>query len=363
MNTNSGMLPQEYIILRDHLVANYNGRVAAGGKECTIRCPFCGDSKSNPRAQKMYVGLNRKRNNVISFNCFKCNSSGDVGLAFFRKLGISDPNVINSVMAYNNGRGGQALYDVSYQDMRANRTYYTTKNSEIPWRNNNKEYRDKLEYINRRIGARLTPNDLYEYKIILNLKDYLEVNGINQITRTPDIVDQLSYGFLGFLSADSSYAILRRLIPESEVHPSLRPRYVNYSITGGEYGSKIYCIREGINPMYPNNICISEGGFDILSLHYNIWYPFPNKIMFASCGKGVGTVLNYIIHRPGMNLFNTVVHAYIDNDITSRDYTRYISDLKSFSVPYVIHNNGYPGEKDFGVPGNHIWDFTSERRQ
>lgn len=353
-------LPPEYVTLRNHLRDVYGGKIAAGGKEITIRCPFCGDSQRHKNKQKMYVGINKKRNNVISFNCFLCNSSGDVGLAFFRKLGITDPDVINQVMRYNSGRGGTAIYDTSYQDMQSNRTIRGIKNSNIPIIDT-QEYMNKLNYINRRIGAKLTFDDLREYKIVLNLKDYLMANGITALSRDPAIVDQLAKGFLGFLSADSSHVILRRIVPEEIVHQSISSRYVNYKIN--EYGSKIYCIREGVDPSKPNNICISEGAFDILSLHYNVWYPFPNKIMYASCGKGVGAVLNHIINRYGMNLFNSHVHVYIDNDITARDYKRYISDLKAFCVPYTIHNNGYPGEKDFGVPGDHIWDFTSNNRR
>ena len=43
---------------RQYLVENFNAKLASGGREITIRCPFCGDSLKNIKARHMYMGIN-----------------------------------------------------------------------------------------------------------------------------------------------------------------------------------------------------------------------------------------------------------------------------------------------------------------
>ena len=100
----AGDLPLPFIALRDYLIENYNAKRASGGKECIIRCPFCGDSRDTSKAH-MYIGVNKKHNNAISYNCFKCNSGGIVGLEFLKKLNIYDMTLINLVLDYNKSLG------------------------------------------------------------------------------------------------------------------------------------------------------------------------------------------------------------------------------------------------------------------
>lgn len=354
MSINPDTLPIEYLTLRDYLKERFNAKIASGGKECIIRCKFCGDSKNNPRDAHMYVGINRKKNNVISYNCFKCNTNGDVGHAFFRTYDIYDADIVQPVIRYNTEHGSDVFGSANIgRQIQRNLFNPTQINSKIPIKDT-EEYRRKLSYINRRIGGMLTLRDLDSYKIILNLKDYLDLNSISNYSRDPRIIDQLSFGFIGFLSADSTHITMRRIVPEEKVHESLRERYTNYSIT--EAGYQIYCIREGFDPSKPNMICIAEGAFDALSIHYNMLYYMPNKVIFASCGKGVSSVLRYLIYKKGVSFFNTTVHVFIDNDIKPMDLQRYRKDLNDIRIPYMIHRNIFEGEKDFGVPGDHIID-------
>ena len=349
MNKDDG-LPVAFIILRDYLISTFKGKRAAGGRECVIRCPFCGDSK-DPKSAHLYVGFNRKRN-TISYNCFKCNTNGDIGLSFFRSLGIYETDIINAVLEFNQSNNG-AIFFNEHKRYRNNKSAIT-HDVIIPIKDT-PEYCKKLDYINHRIGGHLTFKDIQNYNIVLNLLDFLSANGITTYSRDERIMQQLAFGFIGFLSVDSSHITMRRIVPENKVHESISKRYTNYTIN--DNGSQVYCIREAINPTYPNIVCIAEGGFDRLSLHYNFLYAFPNKIMFAACGKGVQGVLNYLIYKKGMSFFNTEFHIFIDNDITPYDMTAYRNSLASLGLKYVFHRNVFPKEKDYGVPKDHIRDI------
>lgn len=343
-------IPVAYIALRDFLIENFNAKQASHGKECIIRCPYCGDSKDKHNAH-LYIGLNKK-SNTISYNCFKCNAGGVIGYDFFRRMNIYDTRLINLVLDYNRALG----VDTS---LSANRSFYSMSSyipphSIIPIKNT-AEYCKKLDYINRRIGGNLTFNDIVEYKIILNLLDYLTANDIRIYSRHQSIMEQLSFGFMGFLSVDSSHVSMRRLVPENKVHESLRKRYTNYTIN--EKGFSFYCVREGINPLYPNSICIAEGGFDALSIHYNLLPLTMNKLVCASNGKeGLESVLKYLIMVKKISMFNTTIHIYIDNDISQYDIMAYRNLLLNLNIRFVFHRNTYEDEKDFGVPGNRIID-------
>lgn len=341
-------LPMPYIALRDYLIEHYKAKRASGGRECIIRCPFCGDSK-NRNSAHLYVGINRK-NKTISYNCFKCNSSGSVGRDFFQRLEIYDTSLINLVLNYNRNLGVDTSLSRSFT------ASYTQdyENTIIPVKNT-PEYQKKLAYVNKRIGGHLTLYDIPRYKIILNLLDYLNFNGIKVHSRHPKIMEELAFGFVGFLSVDGSHVIMRRVVPEEKVHESLRKRYTNYTIN--EHGNTFYCIPEGINPNYHTDLCLAEGPFDALSIHYNLRAFQFNKIIMSTNGKeGLDNVIKYLVWKKGMSLFNTTAHIYLDNDVTNYDISVYTNLLMSIGLPFVFHRNTYPGEKDYGVPGDHIID-------
>ena len=345
-------IPPAFLALRDFLITNYKGKKAAGGRECVIRCPYCGDSK-DPRSAHLYVGYNRRKNS-ISYHCFKCNTNGDVGIQFFRTLGIYDSNIINLVVEFNSShRVTTNVYNKDHQGYQTNNSIITA-DPIIPVFDT-PEYIKKLSYINNRIGGNLTFRDIQAYRIVLNLMDFLTMNGVTTFSRTMNIMDQLAFGFVGFLSADSTHVTLRRIVPEDKVHESISKRYTNYTIH--ENGIQMYCIREWVNELAPNVVCIAEGAFDILSLHYNFLSAFPNKIMFAACGKGVDSVIRYLVYTKRMSLINSTFHIFIDNDISAKDLINYKRTIISMGIPYHIHRNVYEGEKDYGVPASRIRDF------
>ena len=186
-------LPPAYIVLRDYLMNNFRAKKASGGRECVIRCPYCGDSK-DPKSAHLYVGFNRKTNR-IAYHCFKCNTQGDVSAQFFKTIGIYDSNVISMVLEYNASNGG-AIFANAHRGY-VNRFSAISNDVIIPVKDT-PEYQKKLAYINKRIGGNLNFRNIQDYKIVLNLLDFLSINGVTTYSRHMSIMEQLALDLWDF---------------------------------------------------------------------------------------------------------------------------------------------------------------------
>jgi hypothetical protein len=50
------------------------------------------------------------------------------------------------------------------------------------------------------------------------------------------------------------------------------------------------------------------------------------------------------------------IHIYTDADVSDKEFIPVVRSLEPFNFNIYLHRNGYKGEKDFGVPKNHIID-------
>lgn len=322
-----------------------SARYASGKTEVVIRCPFCGDSK-DPNSAHMYISVVEGKPHF--FHCFKCNESGVLSGKTLRRMSIYDVETSIDLDSYNKQlkRNSPMVY--------SRRSFYM-KNTYI---SDTDLSRAKLAYINNRLGLNLNFRDCMENKIVLNLRDLLNQNYINKLTRSPNIVDQLDKCFVGFLSMDNSMVILRKLVPDGQVYHTIDKRYTVYNIFNTEEDTKHeYCVPTTINTldMTPVRVHIAEGVFDILSIFYNLngGNRYQN-IYYALCGKNYKNKLMSLITEYG--LINAEYHIYLDNDID--DYT--IQSIAKITIPLkirvYIHKNRYTGEKDYGVKASNIID-------
>ena len=109
----------------------------------------------------------------------------------------------------------------------------------------------------------------------------------------------------------------------------------------------------------PINIHIAEGTFDILSVYLNLQPELSqNSLFFASCGYSFSTILKYLIYT-GVNT-DINLHIYSDNDKTDEDHLRLLRTpfYQTWIDKIIIHRNIYVGEKDFGVPKDHIQEYS-----
>lgn len=317
----------------------------AGRKEVNCRCFYCADS-SNMRKGHFYISV-PKEDEPSYFYCQKCHAQGIVTNDKLIEWGI-----FNSEMGVEITRYNSKVLTLTKNKKFANNFVYNVRNSLIT---EDKLSLFKLKYINDRLGTNLTLGDCIQNKIVLNIKDLIQENRL-ELTRHPNIVDQLDANFLGFLSFDNAFINMRNL-GIREVYQSIDKRYINYNVFD-KYDNtlKFYVPPINIDLLDPSpvRLHLAEGPFDILSIKYNLVGP-SNRDIFVSVGGSSykGCIRHFITN---MGLYNLEIHIYMDNDQSQKQIYDTSILLRYFNIPLYIHNNAYPNEKDYGVPRDRIID-------
>ena len=328
-------------------------KVASGGRELVVRCPYCGDSKDLKHAH-LYISVPQNADEISLYQCKRCPAKGIVSDEFLRRIGCNDSNTLIEINKHNN-------------DVTKKPKYATMKNIDIyPLKNtfisDNDWNKSKLDYINNRIGSNFTFKDLLDLKIVLNLYDLINQNRL-QLTRYENICNALNTYFIGFISYDNAYCTMRRICNEGVVYKGIDKRYVNYNLLNKFDSSKDFYViptRINVEDPTPVRIHIAEGAFDVLSIFYNL-----NKcnnyqnIYISASGKSYLQALNFILSETG--IVNYEVHMYPDNDVTDREFDiRVVSKAAMLPCDLYIHRNTYHRdgqyEKDYGVPIDRIND-------
>lgn len=336
--------------LKHYLISQHNAKIASGGREIVKRCHFCGDSR-DPTSRHLYIGL--ADDGIIKFNCFKCNSGGIVDGKFLRDMGCYDTNIILLCNELN-----RKISSPNYMRSGAFRTnimrgtpYFFARDDEFT--------KKKLAYLSKRMGIEFTAQMASQFKIVLNLKDFLQANNITKFTRNPNLIDELDKFFIGFLSMDNCYITMRRLVPEGKVSKYIDTRYVNYNIYGMTDNSmRYYTIPTLINPTLPIDIHIAEGSFDVLSIYLNLPHTNTNSIYASIGGKSYSALARFFIINYGFTGFN--LHIYPDSDIDIKKMYQIKDELRPFNVIIYIHHNSFSGEKDYGVSKDRIIDSATK---
>jgi len=337
------MIQKEQI--KEYLLQVLNGaKLASAGTEIVCPCPFCGD----PRL-KFYVGPFDNSDKPITYNCFLCKVHGVVSQQFLDDIKISvaiDPEIINS----NKGNGYKSKLFTT------NRVY----NLRWDYVTQNELTECKLQYINKRLGLRLTYEDCINNKIILNLQDLLAVNNITYTTRHPNQITQLNSYFIGFLSRTNSSLNMRNLISgsykESSLDESLRSKYVNYRLFKDREEDDFFVIPATIDRTKPVRLFIAEGAFDVLGIKYNLIKSEDNCIYIAGKGKAYENALYWVVRT--IAPISMEVHMFPDKDVETAFIQNIISQYYVYGYKFFIHRNTYANEKDFGVPEWKINDFS-----
>ena len=320
---------------------------ASGGKEIVCRCRYCPDS-TDPNHGHMYISVPQESDDPILFHCFKCQTSGVLDSRTLMDWGIYDPIIgVNADKIIS--KASRSKKFVGY-----NREWYPF----INYVQDKQLAAQKLAYINNRLGTNLTEADCMKQKIILNLREALDRNRIQQYTRHPNIVQQLNDNFVGFLSLDNNFVNMRRLCREGVVYDSIDKRYINYNIHGKKDNTeKMYVMPTVLDLTIPMkvNIHVAEGPFDILSIRYNLRQNESDFSIFAAVtGSGYRGLVMHLINT--FKIFYFDLHVYPDNDKFGD--TRMVEELNYLISPYGAtlyeHRNIYPGEKDFGVSLSNI---------
>jgi hypothetical protein len=252
-----------------------------------------------------------------------------------------------------------SLHNKSVLRRKANRKYSDVVfGTSIPIPIDDKLSRVKLNYINTRLNIGLRYEDLPRFKIVLNLKELLRYNHVLSYTRSEKDIDLLDRCFVGFLSEDNGFVILRKVLSEVRMPESLNRRYVNYNIYGS-YGNvnKRYTIPCRLNLLTPDpiRICVSEGPFDILSVFVNKMIHADDSVYSAAVGSDMTSTFVHAMSEYG--IVNPELHAYMDNDAKEYHTELLKNNLKRYACPLYFHWNSFEGEKDFGVSNERIAEF------
>ena len=317
----------------------------AGRKEVNCRCFYCADS-SNMRKGHFYISV-PKEDEPSYFYCQKCHAQGIVTNDKLIEWGIFDSQMGVEITRYNS-----KVLSLTKNKKFANNFVYNIRNSLIT---EEKLSLFKLKYINDRLGTNLTLRDCIQNKIVLNIKDLIQENRL-ELTRHPNIVDQLDANFLGFLSFDNAFVNMRNL-GIREVYQSIDKRYINYNVFD-KYDNtlKFYVPPINIDLLDPSpvRLHLAEGPFDILSIKYNLVGPSNRDILVSVGGSSYKGCLRHFITN--MGLYSLEIHIYMDNDQSQKTIYDTSNLLRYFNIPLYIHNNAYPNEKDYGVPRDRIID-------
>ena len=216
-----------------------------------------------------------------------------------------------------------------------------------------KEDENKLEYLNSRLGTTLKFQDLRDYKIFLNLWSLLDDNEIEELNEKKDKIDILDKHYIGFISADNKYAIMRN------AYNNDFPRYRNYCLYNTPNSNKFYIIPGKVALQQEKvKLVITEGIFDILGVYLHLkddlFKDESNIIFSAACGKHYYRPIEYLME---LGFIDLDIYLFADYDtIESKEIFKIVRNLKKKPFMnlcnYTVYYNSI--NKDFGVPKDQI---------
>lgn len=313
----------------------------------TIRCPYCGDSH-DPSHGHLSIKIDvDDDSSAMVYRCFKCDVSGLVNDQFLQDVGVYiDSDMVKELRSLNRRSARKNLF-----------TNDQIENFIVPVPDDCPENREKMEYINQRLGLQLTLEDCPRLKIVPSLLKFCAANKIwyQNLQMSEWSIHNIEFFYVGFLSQSNNVLTFRYIGKDSNAR-----RYMKVLLNPRNHNpASFYMIPCAISMISekPLNVHIAEGTFDIISIHENFGEDNDRNIYAAICGYGPAAILRYLIYNGLMYKAN--VHIYCDNDKT---------DMEEFQVllkhPEVIpwikklyfHRNTFKDEKDYGVPKDRIQD-------
>jgi hypothetical protein len=159
-------------------------------KEVRVRCPYCGDSKTNKSSAHMYIEMRPP----FRFHCFKCETAGRLTQQTAKDFGLYDVE-LNSLLVEGN------------KFVRSNMPTQINFNKRdvIFDAFNTLQTNNSIAYFNNRYGTAFDGDYITnKFKAVLSAPDFFRRNNI--------YVSQNQYDFtnvIGFVSSDASHIVFR----------------------------------------------------------------------------------------------------------------------------------------------------------
>ena len=329
---------------RDYLLSNIPGaKSASGGRVINCRCFNCPDGVHASSAH-FYISIPWNNKEPSLYYCHKCGCKGYVSHKELIAWGIYDKQIALELMEYN-----ESLKLKGHSSKYFNTQTYLIRNNYTTLDNKSEE---KRLYLVDRLGYNLSYEDLKKLKICLNLRDLLNENNVQKITRAENIISDLDREFIGFISIDNAFLNMRRTCEEGNVYKEIDKRYVNYQIFDkANTSQRFYTIPTTVDLNKPvrTKLHIAEGPIDILSIYLNLRKGEEGIYTSIAGNNYINNILYFLID---IQLSYIELHLYPDNDkFGTLERIRRIANLiPDKTIPIYLHKNTYPGQKDFGVP-------------
>lgn len=306
-----------------------------------MRCPLCGDSQKDPNKARFYLKINLNDDSHIVYYCHNCGETGILKPETLRSMNIHDMGLNNRLLNYNKTASKQIRrqYGVKKKKLKIN----------IPIPENTERNLIKKQYIEDRLGVKLSFEDTCEFKTIYSLVQFAKVNNIEQLTVQKNRAIRLNNDYVGFLTANNEFINYRDITNKNKL------RYDKYTIVPDLPDTvKFYSIPTRIDISNTEDIYINiaEGVFDILGVFFHVRKKcVENNVYVAVCGSGYMSVIKYFISH-GFIGSNIHINIYSDSDKDPWFYNKINTEIKPWVGSINIYYNAIG--KDFGVPKDHI---------
>ena len=321
-------------------------KISSDGQQLSCRCPYCGDSRKDPTHTNFSIRIGVKDKEPFLYCCFRadCGKSGILTTDTMQLLGCNDMETLSELANWN--KTISKKFEKGF-------TARKKRNYEIVNVKSNRS-KNKLAYINRRLGMAWSYKDLADYRIQLSLIDFLRGNNIKKLAYGPSYVDMLDRYCVGFISMYKDYAILRDCTPNLVT----KRRYHMYRTSGvvGENDTKIYAIPTEIDILDPSaaDINVAEGAFSILGayLHTEHGRTQRNTLFMANCGSEYfNTIMSACAQYA---LIRVKLHLWADSEVPIKKFQALYKRLKDRLIiesATVYYNDA---AEDFGQPAEKI---------
>lgn len=269
--------------------------------EYQTRCPFCGDSVSNLRTGHLYIRIGLQDNFPMVYNCFKCDSHGIVDQNFISVMEIDDLGLKSSITGLNKTSDKLSSHK------------FINGEKEIIFSYERPEVKrgKKTEYLENRLGVKLSDEDLVKMKVITSLREFLILNEIKKLTCSNQVAYTLEDHYIGFLSYGGSHILLRDITGKEDY------KWIKYPITEESKQCKLFYSMETELDIFteePIIINLAEGVLDITSAYSNLGYKNSNTLNIAVGGKNYHTIITKLVNM-GLVGDNITVNIFADNDL------------------------------------------------
>lgn len=308
-----------------------------------IRCPLCGDSRRDRKKTRFYIKIDVNNPDLpVLYNCFNCGEGGLLTPTILKSLDIADMNLLSGMQAFN-------------KKVMKNYKGYAPKSRKLHVKipkvdETNPDNLLKKKYIEERLGISLSFEELYQFKTVFRLGDFLMQNNINTLTVSGEKAMDIHENYVGFLTVNNE-TINARLVLSNR---SKGKRYEKYSLFKDQMGRlKFYSIPRVIDTMTKDTIYINiaEGVFDIYGVYFHIDKELkPNSLYIAACGSAYRSIIEYFI-REGF-ICNVVLNIYADTDQDLEIYRNLKREYGIWFEEFNVYTNEL--EKDFGVRADQI---------